>query len=255
MTATKTKTPTTETVLSELFTPSDELVTMEVEEYNGEVSYNFTVSSYQFCLQNLNYNHKLTKAFRKFAYKKDEQANSWFENVHNWVEKLKENESVTGLYGDGDSFTVNTYNEETDLSDTLWYHYMTLNDEQVIIMMAHQGGDVRGNYSSPYVFNLSYGDYEFFSHGRDSMMIGCKEGHRWYKEGYECYTPNDETVTKTLANTFFGDEVVEYPVKNLEDYTAADVAFEENFPPSESNKAFCPACMLLDATTRNELFA
>jgi len=69
---------------------------------------------------------------------------------------------ATGLYGDGAPITVNTYNEECLLDQTLLFTYFELRErdarsrdrEAFIILQIHGGCDVRGGYSRPRVFRL-----------------------------------------------------------------------------------------------------
>jgi len=54
---------------------------------------------------------------------------------------------VTGLYGDGEPMTVNTYNGEDLLSQTIQYVYMEIGGEPLVLLQIHGGCDVRGGYT------------------------------------------------------------------------------------------------------------
>jgi hypothetical protein len=61
---------------------------------------------------------------------------------------------IGGLYGEGEPFTVNTYNDENLLDQTLLFRFFTLEHESYVVLQVHGGADVRGGYSDPKVFAL-----------------------------------------------------------------------------------------------------
>lgn len=62
---------------------------------------------------------------------------------------------VTGLYGDGDPFVVNTYNGPDLLSQTLQYVFLEAAGTQMVLLSIHGGCDVRGGYGRPRFFELN----------------------------------------------------------------------------------------------------
>jgi len=62
---------------------------------------------------------------------------------------------ATGLYGDGQPFTVNTYNGECSLSQTLQFHYFEMGDQPYLALQIHGGCDVRGGYTMPKIFKVT----------------------------------------------------------------------------------------------------
>jgi hypothetical protein len=76
-------------------------------------------------------------------------------------------EDIGGIYGEGSPMTVNTYNGEDLLSQTLQYHYFTIGEtdrggrgsyEQYVVLQVHGGADVRGGYTRPRVFSVDIDD-------------------------------------------------------------------------------------------------
>lgn len=62
--------------------------------------------------------------------------------------------AVTGLYGDGAPFVVNTYNGPDMLSQTLQYLYLEVDGRALVLLSIHGGCDVRGGYGRPRFFEL-----------------------------------------------------------------------------------------------------
>lgn len=210
---------------------------------------NLTINSYLYLVDNLKFNQEWTEKFSKFANRKENRDDAWLVNMENWVESLRNKHEVNGIYGEGEPWICNTYNGETDLSQHLQYIVFEVDGEELVILSVHGGCDIRGGYTEPKVFNPRNGLDSFVDNGRNYLAIGCKEGHAWYKEGYDEYVYNEREINQVLTDTLFGDELVEYThlVKPLQEYTADELDI------NEEGQAFCPACMLLNKETRNPL--
>jgi hypothetical protein len=71
--------------------------------------------------------------------------------------------SATGIYGEGDPLTVNTYNEENLLDQVLLFTYFEVrtgpgrggNHGSYVVLQVHGGCDARGGYSRPRVFTVN----------------------------------------------------------------------------------------------------
>jgi hypothetical protein len=91
---------------------------------------------------------------------------------------------ATGVYGEGDPVTVNTYNEPSLLDQVLLFTYFELrtngspSSDAFVSLQVHNGADVRGGYTMPRVFRVR--DPESLSMF-DAMRgeIACKNDHRW----------------------------------------------------------------------------
>lgn len=114
---------------------------------------------------------------------------------------------TTGIYGEGSPLTVNTYNEECLLDQTLLFTYFELrtgsgrggNEGSFVILQIHGGCDVRGGYTRPTIFQVTADEAtDIFDFRRGT--ISCTgdgeegEGHfwttddgsHWYADGACC---------------------------------------------------------------------
>jgi hypothetical protein len=111
---------------------------------------------------------------------------------------------ATGIYGDGKPFTVNTYNGECSLSQTLQFHFFRVDDEtSYIALQIHGGADVRGGYTMPKVFEITDDDAAIFSFADVSAHCDNDECEAsWYSDngGYKFYANDRE-------EEFQGDEI------------------------------------------------
>lgn len=106
------------------------------------VSVEATVSTPHFFDAMLEHDEELQAAFDEFASQPENERTSWPELLEMFAED-----------GRGWRLKVrgNTYNDENDLSQD--FQYFQLEDENgddVMIVMSHNGCDVRGGYSSPF---------------------------------------------------------------------------------------------------------
>ena len=94
----------------------------------------------------------------------------------------------TGLYGDGDPMTVNTYNHECVLSQTLQFVYFEHDHTSYVILQVHGGCDVRGGYTAPRVFETD--EMIFYFSQVDARCVECEAtwdpSHGTEFRGYQC---------------------------------------------------------------------
>lgn len=105
--------------------------------------------------------------------------------------------SATGIYGEGEPVMVNTYNHESILDEVLQFLYLeTLEHGELVILQRHRGGDVRGNYARPEVFNVVGDELCMFDDTR--AYFGCEVcDERWSADdGYTIYS--DRSGRETL---------------------------------------------------------
>ena len=198
--------------------------TVTFEKYNDEIEIVVSISSYAFCEQNLQFEPKINTKFQKFLKKND--LNADLRGMEQWVESL---EDATGIYGEGNPVTVNTYSEQTDLNQVLQYVAFEYNGQEYVILQVHNGADVRGGYTDAKIFSCRNGLDTFVSHGRH-ISVGCSEGHSWYKEDWNSWEQcNDEG-------------------KQLQEYCAEELKYDE-----DTKTAYCPVCMALNSKAHNPL--
>jgi len=115
-----------------------------------------TVNVYHFLKDRLEYNEELDDRYREFA--EHEGVELWLPSAEAFVESL---DGAGGIYGEGDPVTVNTYNGEDLLSQTIQYVYWCDDDGAHVLLQIHGGCDVRGGYTDPVAFDVT--DYEGLS--------------------------------------------------------------------------------------------
>lgn len=113
-------------------------------------AWNYGMSTYHFLCANLTFDPVMDKAFAEFTEREDQADKGWFENMEAWADTFVPEK-------DDYRFTVNTYNHESLLDQTLQYIQFQnpQDDETYVILQVHGGCDVRGGYSKPRVFRLS----------------------------------------------------------------------------------------------------
>lgn len=156
-------------------------------------SWSLTVSTYHFLKARLEYDPERTKALHKFSLEGDMENEHWLTCMEEWVKKLAEDQSkeIASIYGEGEPFTVNTYNHDSLLSQVIQYHYWSERawidrlkryDRLVYVaLQIHGGADVRGGYTEPRVFRVD--DTEIFDYGQANMTCenkDCDAG--WYTD-------------------------------------------------------------------------
>jgi len=192
-----------------------------------------THNLYHWLAKRLEYNEELTNNFHEFADSQENEDKNWMENIEEFTEEI----------GATNVGTINTYNGEDALSQTIQYTRFELNGNDHIILRIHGGCDIRGGYSTPIIFN----EYEFgalFDNARLSMYCERSdvdpnqlelEGferdnspHYWdsYNAGYEWEPENGSSL-------------------NLEDY---EISMDETdkgqgkLYVDEDGDGYCPVC-------------
>ena len=113
-------------------------VFIEFDEYGIEVTHNL----YHWLSERLEYDEEMDKKFQDYACLPENEESSWFELVETFPETI----------GADDIETINTYNGEDALSQTIQYTRFVANDGTYIILQIHGGCDCRSGYSTPTVF-------------------------------------------------------------------------------------------------------
>lgn len=145
-----------------------------------------TVNLYHWLADRVTLATNLDRKFKRFCDKPANKDESYFTLVQTWLASL---DGVTGLYGEGSPMTVNTYNGEDLLSQTIQYTLFTLDHTTYVLLQVHGGCDVRGGYTTPRVFECSE---SIFDNARASIFCTSKECGaywdtddtcHWYREG------------------------------------------------------------------------
>jgi len=124
----------------------------------------------------LEYNATIQRKFTRFANRVENKDKYWLEVMDEYVKHV----DGKGIYGDGDSFVVNSYNGEDLLSQTIQYCYWTDDDGAHVLLQVHGGCDVRGGYTAPKAFDVG-GEY-----GSDDTAIMDNAKAAIYCTGKEC---------------------------------------------------------------------
>jgi len=101
-------------------------------------------------------------------------------------------DEIGGLYGEGDPMTVNTYNGECALDQTIQFVFVEAGGEAFVLLQIHGGCDVRGGYTRPRAFRVDAFDAaEMFDYARVTIhdpeanvhWDTDNAGYYWYENG------------------------------------------------------------------------
>lgn len=158
----------------------------------------FTHNVYHWLAERLDYDEELTKHILAWGQAPEQDGEPWLGLSEPWVKAHFP--EAGGIYGDGDPMTVNTYNGEDLLSQTLQYVYFTTDACEIpgvpeysdgeatdewdvapievfgqayVVLHIHGGADVRGGYTSPMVFGLgdSHEETAIFDNARAMLYV------------------------------------------------------------------------------------
>jgi len=222
-----------------------------------------THNLYYWLSKRLDFDPLMQKRFDKFADLPENEDKYWLQLMEEFAEKL----NGRGIYGEGDPVTVNTYNGEDLLSQTIQYTYFVipldvydtgkgsfvnvLEAGGYVLLQIHGGCDVRGGYTAPKAFrvNDNYGELAILDNTRATILCQNNSEHNWYTDdGYHWYDNGTcGTGYKQLET---------YPVIELEEEPQAanyhPDLFEKNDTPDRyeytgtvvvyNSRGFCPIC-------------
>lgn len=163
------------------------------KDEDPKLEVDFTFSTYQWLIERLDYDAEMDARFHKFAEQPEHSDTPWLGLMEEFASGRP---NASGIYGDGDPMTVNTYNHENLLDQTLQFTYWEEGEghESYVLLQVHGGADVRGGYTKPRAFtvNNSFGDLAVFDYAEGRMGCGNEDcDARWYTDdGYHWY--NDE---------------------------------------------------------------
>lgn len=150
-----------------------------------------TFNTYHWLCDRLEFAADWQEEFDAFAAQPEQQDEGWLAVMEAFMDRLKEQgREVAGIYGDGDHLTINTYNDDCCLSQTLQFVYATVDGEEFVLLQIHGGCDVRGGYTAPKAFRCN-GNSELAILDYNRATIGCDkceanwmlDGSSWLYDG------------------------------------------------------------------------
>lgn len=223
-----------------------------------------THNLYHWLKERIEYSPELQDLFDKWADLPQNEDEGWLNLMEEFARRL----GGAGLYSDGEPMTINTYNGEDLLSQTIQYTYFEVEDQYkppsfidgeiqeellleggcYVLLQIHGGCDVRGGYTAPKAFRVD-GEGSMFDNARASIQCEENSDHYWFTDdGYHYYDNGTCGVDWKQLETYPTKEVDEKP-ESVE--THPDL-FEEGETPVAyehsgtvlifENRAFCPLC-------------
>ncbi len=119
---------------------------------SGEFRPDVTFNVYHFLSEALTAAPDMNRRYQ--AYARARRADDYELSImESFMDYLRDKgHTIAGIYGDGDPLTVNTYNGECLVSQTLQYLYFTCDGESYALLQIHGGADVRGGYTDAVAF-------------------------------------------------------------------------------------------------------
>jgi hypothetical protein len=182
-------------------------------DFNGFIDY--TKNLYHFLTDNLEYNpdSELNQYWEELKEVKEYKDYHWLQLMELFPEWLHDNHDIdlSGLYGEGEPFTYNTYNYDCNLSQVIQFLYFSYDGIDYVLLQIHNGCDVRGGYTRPELFEVTQESFLMFSDG----YIVCPDcGLSWWSDdSYNWYLDHgpEELNTDPL-------ELDDYNIQSIEDY-------------------------------------
>jgi len=149
-----------------------------------EQHYGYMQSMYHYLVDHLVLNQELTKLYHEYDGSDENSDRSYWDTIHSWLGDVMNYEVI---------ITLNTYNFENTIDGVFqaWWFKDSEGDDHIAIQ-THNGADVRGGYSKPFIFDFKDDYYEFVG-GLDNANVYCDScDNRWwtdYAGGWE----SDET--------------------------------------------------------------
>lgn len=127
-----------------------------------------TLNLFHWLLERVDYDPTMTARFTRFSQRKENKEIPYLELMEEFAKDIR---NGAGLCGEGNPMTVNTYNGEDLLSQTIQYIYWTEygGSQEYILLQIHGGCDVRGGYTAPKVFQVSTDEYSILDNARASI--------------------------------------------------------------------------------------
>jgi hypothetical protein len=184
-----------------------------------------TINVYHWLVNRVEYDPKMQARFDMFA--KSNSDTHWLELMENfpkWLARTAK-KRVQGLYGEGEPFFINTYNDDCLLSQTLQMIIFSYDDTLYAAIQIHGGCDIRGGYTAPKLFRvddniLSWNDVSIWCNHRveDNVIVlpGCesyinRSNHGWDSDDGYHFKYNDCTANERPIS-----DLDKYDIKRIE---------------------------------------
>ena len=178
------------------------------DDEDPQLEIDFCLNVFSWLRERVTFNEPLQAMFDAFDSREENQDRGYLAVMDAFVDHLRERGySVGGIYSEGEPLTVNTYNSEDALSQTLQYVYLTIDspsefwendspnpalDGDYLLLQIHGGCDVRGGYTAPKCFTCSIEEYSILDNARGGMWCERDHEHRWDTDNAGC-SWHDET--------------------------------------------------------------
>jgi hypothetical protein len=151
-----------------------------------KADWDVTLSVYHFLNQRVRFQPEWQARFDAYVAENDvDGRTSWMELMEGFFESLKASHDVRAPYDGSNSepFTVNTYNHQSYLSQTLQYTAAMVDDVPLYLIQIHGGCDVRGGYTAPKCF--TDGEHsEMGLFGDTQATVACDNCEaNWFSDG------------------------------------------------------------------------
>jgi len=140
------------------------------------------LDTFHFLVDRLHITPESEELEKKFEqYDREHPDDDYLQEMEDFANKIGEN-----------SGTVNTYNGEDALDQTLQYVYFEKDGKYFVLLQIHGGADVRGGYTEPYIFEVEEPEalmdnadlYAATGSGSDRKYWDSDDaGYHWYYEG------------------------------------------------------------------------
>ena len=193
----------------------------------SKLDISFSISTYHFMNEKLSPSKKFQTLLDAFIEDRSKYEGTC-ELHHEFIKHLQNDlgYELTGIYGEGEPITENTYNGNDALTQCLLYTYFTYNGNEYACVQTHNGADARGGYSMPVMFKVN--ELGIFDNARGSLYCNECEAS-WYTDdaGYKWYGNNSESSLK------------EFTAELREDASEGE---KDIVVVNDSHEAFCPCC-------------
>ncbi len=192
---------------------------------DGELDLIATIDTEEFIVNNLEENNELQSKYDK--YREVMELEDCYQSAIDFAESL----DGKGIYGEGKPIVLNTFNEESLLSDVLQLVYWTDDNGEYVILERHLGGDPRGNYGPQQAYDVT-NELSVFNHASGS--ISCQDcSEEWITD--DAFHWSNENGLKDLQDYKASKEPVEYPLQGFP--SMGGVVFVD-----DKERPHCPCC-------------
>jgi hypothetical protein len=140
---------------------------IEEEEATLDEWGELTISLFHHLCTSLNmtrFSEALDEDFKEFI--KDREG-SYLDDIAAFIKHIKAEEG----------YSENSYNRDSNLSQVIQYQTFRSGEKEYVALQIHQGADVRGGYTRPYIFELA-DEYALLSEWASILCTG-EEKHRY----------------------------------------------------------------------------